>query len=164
MQRVTFAISLCLCVVPACQQPAMPMSQLQIREIQTRTYDIKDPKRALKAILNVLQDDGFIPRQADLELGFIHASKEVDVSNGSEVFWAKFWNGRNARWQRNSIVKCAANVTEIKDGMKLRLNFQVKVLNNKGEVLRVEAVHDPHFYQQFFQRVDKGVFYEKEGV
>lgn len=140
------------------------MSQLQIRQVQTRTYDVQDPKRALKAVLNVLQDDGFIPRQADLDLGFIYASKEVEVSSNGEAFWATFWNGREARWRKNSIVECAANVTEIKDGMKLRVNFQIKTLNNKGEVMHVEAVHDPHVYQQFFQRIDKGVFYEKEGL
>ena len=164
MKCLCIALPLFLSVLAGCQRPNVAMSQLQIRQVQTRTYDIQDPKRALKAVLNVLQDDGFIPRQANLELGFIHASKEVEVSRDGEAFWAKFWSGRDARWRKNSVVECAANVTEIKGGMRLRVNFQVKVMNNKGEVMQVEAVHDPLFYQQFFQRVGKGIFYEKEGV
>ncbi len=153
-----------LIACPSCQQPKIHKSQLETRQIQTREYEIKDPKRALKAVLNVLQDDDFIPRQADLELGYVYAVKETDMTNNGEIFWSKFWHGKNARWPQNSIIECAANVTEIRNGMRLRVNFQVKVMNNRGEVAKVESIGDPTFYQNFFQQVDKGVFYELEGV
>ncbi len=164
MRMLSIPIILCLLACPGCQRPQIAMSQLQIRQMQTRTYDIKDPKRAMKAVLNVLQDEAFIPRQADLNLGYIHAVKEVDVSKSGDIFWARFWSGRNARWRQNSTIECAANVTEISDGIRLRLNFQIKMMNNKGEVIKIEAVHDPLFYQRFFEKVDKGIFYEKEGI
>lgn len=151
-------------LLSGCNKPNIAMTQLQIRQMQTRTYPISDPKRALKAVLNVLQDEAYIPRQADLDLGFIHAVKEVDVTKGDQKFWAKFWHGRDARWRKNSILDCAANVTEVKEGMRLRVNFQVKILNNKGEVITVKAIEDPAFYQAFLQKVDKGVFLEKQGL
>ena len=140
------------------------MTQLQIRQMQTRSYAISDPKRALKAVLNVLQDEAYIPKQVDLDLGYIHAVKEVDVTKENEEFWAKFWHGRDARWPKNYVLDCAANVTEVKDGMRLRVNFQVKFVNNKGEVITVQAIEDPTFYQSFLQKVDKGVFLEKQGL
>jgi hypothetical protein len=148
----------------ACHSSKMPMSQLQIRQMQTRSYEIQDTKRAIKAVLNVLQDEAFIPRQASLELGFIHAVREVDVTRGNERFWAQFWDGKNARYRKNSIIDCAANVTEIANGIRLRVNFQVKILNNKGECLSVQAIEDPLYYQNFLQKVDKGIYYEKQGV
>jgi hypothetical protein len=40
----------------------------------------------------------------------------------------------------------------------------VKVLDNNGQVMAVDRVEDPRFYQDFFSRVDKGIFIEKEGV
>jgi hypothetical protein len=43
-------------------------TQLQIREIQTRTYDTHDTKAVLKTMLNVLQDDGFIVTEANTDL------------------------------------------------------------------------------------------------
>jgi len=153
-----------LAACAGCHGATMPMSQLQIREMQTRSYEIKDAKRAMKAVLNVLQDEAFIPRQASAELGFIHAVKEVDVTNGNEAFWAKFWEGRNARYRKNSVVECAANVTPIANGIRLRVNFQVKVLNNHGEVISVQAIQDPAIYQYFLQKVDKGIYYEKQGI
>ncbi len=160
--RVFACVGLVVCA--GCQSPNHRMSQLQIRQMQTRSYEIKDPKRAIKAVLNVLQDEAFIPRQASLELGFIHAVKEVDVTDGNEAFWAKFWEGKNARYRSNSIIDCAANVTEIANGVRLRVNFQVKILNNRGEVVSVKAIQDPAFYQYFLQKVDKGIYYEKQGV
>lgn len=153
-----------LLLASACQMSTVPMTQLQVRQMQTRTYDIQDTRRALKAVLNVLQDESYIPRQANLELGYIHAIKEVNVTQGNERFWAKFWHGRDARWRKNSIINCAVNVTEVADGMRLRLTFQVKILNNKGEVVEVQTILDPYFYQQFLQKVDKGIFYEKQGL
>lgn len=160
---LTWGMMSCL-LLSSCQQPNIKMTQLQVRQMQTRTYDVKDPRRALKAVLNVLQDEAFIPKQASLDLGYIHATKEVDVTDGNEAFWAKFWKGKNARWRKNAVVDCVVNVTEIADGMRLRVNFQVKMLNNRGEVEKVQAILDPYVYQQFLQKVDKGVFYENQGL
>ena len=162
MRTITLLGCIWLLSCSACSKPRVVMTQLQVRQMQTRQYDIRDPKRALKAVLNVLQDEAYIPRQANLELGYVHAVKEVDVTEGE--FWAKFWQGKNARWHKNLIIDCAANVTEIHDGMRLRVNFQVKLMNNRGEVISVHAIEDPLFYQAFLQKVDKGVFYEKQGV
>lgn len=148
-----------------CHGAKIPMTQLQIRQIQTRNYEIKKPKRAVKAILNVLQDEGFIPKQANSDVGFVYAVKEIDIEDERTRFWAIFWHGRrNATWNKNSVIECAANVTELSHGMRVRLSFQVKVFDNQGNVQAVETIQDPLFYQDFFSRVDKGVFLEKEGV
>jgi len=162
-KRVTI-LGIALMLLTSCAQQKVVMTQLQIRQMQTRSYNIRNPKRALKSVLNVLQDESYIPQQANLELGYIHAIKEIDITKGNEVFWASFWQGRNARWQKNTILDCAVNVTEIKGGMRLRVNFQVKMLNNRGEVMTVQAIEDPLFYQRFLQKVDKGVFLENQGL
>jgi hypothetical protein len=39
-------------------------TQLQIRQIQTRTYELSESELVMKAMLNVLQDDGFIIKTA----------------------------------------------------------------------------------------------------
>lgn len=164
MKRTATMTCVAAMLLTACNQPHVAITQLQVRQMQTRTYAIRDAKRALKAVLNVLQDESFIPRQVDLDLGYIYAVKEVDVSKDNEEFWARFWHGRDARWRSNSILDCAANVTEIKDGMRLRVNFQVKIMNNRGEVMTVQAIENPAFYQQFLRKVDKGVFLENQGL
>jgi hypothetical protein len=64
-----------------------PKSQLQIRELQTRSYDTRNTKMVMKTMLNVLQDDGFIVKEANTELGLLTATKEIDVQTKGAVFW-----------------------------------------------------------------------------
>ena len=132
--------------------------------MQTRQYDIDDTKRAVKSVLNVLQDEGFIVKQAELELGFLYATKELDVEDKGDKAWAKFWHGSDAVWEKNSIIDCSANVTKYGNGMRMRVNFQRKVLDNQGRVTSITYIEDPLFYQQFFSKVDKGIFFEKEQI
>jgi hypothetical protein len=44
----------------------------------------------------------------------------------------------------------------------VRASFQRKVLDNRGGVLQVEPIDDPKFYQDFFSRMDKSVYLQKE--
>ncbi|MFQ5517404.1 MAG: hypothetical protein ACE5E8_07500, partial [Acidimicrobiia bacterium] len=133
--------------------------------MQTRSYDIKEPKRALKAVLDVLQDEGFIPKEVNTDMGYVYAAKEVDLENAKERFWATFLHGRrDARWRKNSVIECAANVTKRHGDVRVRISFQVKVFDNNGHVLSVGRVDAPRFYQDFFTSVGKGIFIEKEGV
>lgn len=148
-----------------CATTEIPMTQLQVRQMQTREYDIRDSDRAVKAILDVLQDEGFIPREVNARVGYIYAVKEVDIEDPSEKFWANFWhNRRDAQWRKDSVIECAANVTQRTPGIRVRLTFQVKIMDNHGQVQSVETIHEPGVYQDFFSRVDKGIFLEKSGV
>src|SRR5210317_827536 len=70
-------------------------TQLQIRQIQTRTYEIAESELVMKAMLNVLQDDGFIVKTAVPELGLLTATKEIDIEKESESIPAFFFGGAN---------------------------------------------------------------------
>jgi hypothetical protein len=156
-------------------------SQLQIREFQTRSYDTKDTLMVLKALLNVLQDEKFIVQNADKDLGLLSASKEVDVHSDTQVassvltrimlgfcmggaFGAVKGATRDARWKKNSVIECSGNVSEFGEETRVRINFQMKTLNNKNEVVDIKQIEDPKYYQDFFSKVDKGIFIEKEGI
>ena len=116
----------------------------------------------MKAMLNVLQDDNFIVKQVNPEMGFFNATKEFSVEDAGEKFWNTFWSGKNATYKKNSIIECTTNISEFGNEMKVRANFQVKVLDNKGGIVLVKVIDDPIYYQNFFAKVDKGIFIEKE--
>lgn len=154
-----------------------PKTQLQTREFQTREYDTNDTKLIMKAVLNVLQDDGFIVKNAVVDLGLLAASKEIDLqkSGSSDDFWSSFFEimskpstrkGHQVEQTYNKvkIVEVSVNVTEIGTRSKVRANFQAKILDNKGNIVQVSDVDDPKFYQDFFAKVDKGVFIQKQGL
>ena len=141
-----------------------PKTQLQIREIQTRNYPTNKTKMVLKAIVNVLQDDGFIIRNAESELGVVNATKDTDIEDRTESFAATVFNGANASWSKSTTIECSANVSEFGKETRVRLNFQKKVLDNFGRIITVETIDDLGFYRDFFSRVDKGIFLEKEKI
>ncbi|MFC1678018.1 hypothetical protein ACFL3G_13285 [Planctomycetota bacterium] len=139
-------------------------TQLEIRQMQTREFEAKNTKETLKAMLNVLQDDNFIIEQVNADMGFFNARKTLDTEDTLAKVWGTFWWGPNAQWIENSVVDCTANVTEHGEKVRVRANFQIKQMNNKGGVEKVNTIDDPKFYQEFFSKVDKGIFLEKEKI
>jgi hypothetical protein len=62
------------------------------------------------------------------------------------------------------VIDCTANVSQFGEKIRVRSNFQLKQMNNKGGVEKVQTMDDPKFYQEFFTKVDKGIFIEKENI
>ena len=61
MKKSLFCIFIITLFFVGCSTAPEPQkTQLQIIEFQTRTFQVKDQKLVLKAMLNVLQDDGYI--------------------------------------------------------------------------------------------------------
>ena len=164
---ITLVISICLVVfLCGCATNKMtpPTTQLQIREFQTRSYETKDVKMVMKAALNVLQDDGYIVKNAEAELGLITATKEVDVQNTGEAVLMVLLAGVNARYSKNEIIECSCNISEFGEQTRVRVNFQMKRVNNKGEVEAVKQIDDATYYQTFFSKMDKSIFIQKENL
>jgi len=59
--------------------PVVNVSALDIRALQTRVFDTSDDKKVVKAVINTLQDNGFIIQSVEPELGHIRAKKEVKL-------------------------------------------------------------------------------------
>jgi hypothetical protein len=160
-------VSILLCMITfgcATTDVNTQKSQLQIREFQTRAYDTNDTKMVMKAMLNVLQDDGFIVKNAVVDMGLLSAEKSVDVQNNGEAFLVQFFGGQNAVYKKASIIECSANVSEYGKECRVRVNFQVKIMDNKGGIMKIEQINDEKYYQDFFAKVDKGIFIQKEKI
>jgi hypothetical protein len=147
-------------------------TQLETREFQTRVFDTDDTKLVMKAMLNVLQDEGFVVKNAVTDLGLLSATKEIDLTRnrGSNDFWSEFFESMSKRndnqniYKKFKIVEASVNVSEFGKQSKVRANFQAKVLDNAGNTVEVYQVDDPKYYQDFFSKVDKGIFIQKQGL
>ena len=146
------------------QKVELPKTQLQMREFQTRSYTSKDVKMVMKAVLNALQDEGYIIKSADKDLGFISASKDVDIEDKTQAFIARLFAGGEAPYQKNAILDVSANVSEFGTETKVRVVFQTKTVDNFGSPLTAAQVDDTKFYQDFFTKVDKSLYFEKERI
>ena len=138
------------------------MTQLQIRQLQTRTLHTDDTKVAMKSILNTFQDEGFVLKNVDSNLGVLVATKEASVEKASSKFWSIFLWGSDARWDKNTVIEASATLTPVGDEHHLRVNFQRKTLNNVGVPASIENVLNEHFYQDFFAKVEKALFIQQE--
>ncbi|MBM4179065.1 MAG: hypothetical protein FJ211_07010 [Ignavibacteria bacterium] len=161
------------------EQVRTPQTQLQTREYQTREFDTNDVKLVMKAMLNVLQDDGFVVKNAVMDLGLLTATKEIQLSDKSAstrywtdaldvVFDTRGSSSRNrttqdTRYNKFKQVEVSVNVSELGRRCKVRANFQAKILDNTGNPVEVSAVSDPKYYQDFFSKVDKGIFLQRQG-
>jgi hypothetical protein len=159
-----------------------PKTQLQIREFQTREFDTNDVKLVMKAVINVLQDEGFVVKNAVMDLGLITASKELQLSGASSSssstdYWsdvfAKMFGGSSKnsrssneqpRFNKFKVVEASVNVSEMGSRCRIRANFLAKVLDNQGDPSEVYTIDDAKFYQDFFSKVDKGVFLQRQGL
>lgn len=147
-------------------------TQLETREFQTRVFETDDTKLVMKAMLNVLQDEGFVVKNAVTDLGLLSATKEIDLTRNrnSNDFWSEFFesmsknNDKNNLYKKFKIVEASINVSEFGKQSKVRANFQAKVLDNTGNTVEVYQVDDPKYYQDFFSKVDKAIFIQKQGL
>lgn len=140
-------------------------SQLEIRQMQQQSFETTDTKQVFMAVMNTLQDDGFIVRQAQLDVGLLNAAKSIDVADVSQVFSSTLvasLTGARASYANNAVVEVSVNVSPYKDTTRVRANFENKVFDNTGAVWSSEVVAEENFYQEFFSKVSKAIFIERE--
>ncbi len=132
--------------------------------MQTREFDTSNFKLAMKSVLNVLQDENFIVKNVAMDLGFLTATKEKDIEDSNAQFWGKFQRDDSVRWPKNEITEATVNVSEFGSKIRIRVNFQNKIMDNKGAVVSVHQVTDATYYQDFFAKIDKGIFIQNQDL
>ena len=153
-----------IAIVACVPTPQNTQTQLQVRQFQTRSYSTGDMAMVMRAVLNVLQDDGYIITTANSDLGVLAATREIDIESTGEAILASAFMGAQARWKKNMTMEVTANVSPYGNECRVRANFQTKTHDNRGAVMEVKQIGDEQFYTEFFSRVDKGIFIEDEGL
>lgn len=183
---LTIAFSGCVMVEQNRTSPSPPQqTQLQKRQYQQREFDSSDVKSVMKAVLSVLQDDGFIVKNAVVDLGFLSAIKETQISGSSssrpssassDDFWESIFramgrggsrdksrtNTEPQRYEKFKNVEATIYVEEFGKKIRIRASFTGKILDDRGDPLQVYEVDDMKFYQEFFLKIDKGLFIQKQ--
>ncbi len=109
-------------------------AQMKLRSFQTRAFDVKDRKVAMRSVIAVLQDLGFIIERANEPLGLVTAARFAEPN---------FYD----------VVGVTVTVRpEAQDRMMIRANA---VYNNK-------PIEDPKVYQNFFATLERSLFIAKE--
>jgi len=109
-------------------------SQMKIRSVQTRTFDVKDRQVAMRAVIAALQDLGFIIERANDALGLVSAARFAEPNY-------------------YDVLGVTVTVRPQADGrMMIRANA---IYNNK-------PIEDPKVYQNFFATLERSLFIAKD--
>jgi hypothetical protein len=79
MKKIFASLLILFLCTPAHAKEAV--SQLELREVQTRVFETPDTNTVFKAAINTLQDNGFIIQNIEEEIGYIWAKKELKAKH-----------------------------------------------------------------------------------
>lgn len=149
----------------------LPESSLEIRSMQTRTFEAPDESVIIAASVGALQDMEYNLDEVERPLGVLTASKVVDADSTAEKIG--FWVG---------VLLCGAGGTvcgdpsTLQDEQKIvvtlvvlpslankneftaRVTLQRIVFDKQGRVLLMEALGDAETYQDIFERLSQAIF------
>lgn len=152
MKKNLFVILLLSLVITGCQTaPVSTKTPLELQAIQSKEFETSK-KVAFAATLSVLQDLGYISDSASIETGLITAKSPMQ--NKFVPFVGKVM----------STIKVNAFVEEITAGRtKVRVNFLDSryVQNSYGRQEEERPIETPDKYQDFFSKVQQGIFVRK---
>lgn len=164
------------CISAQNSPDAAALPPTELRAIQTRTYNLEMQPTMMKVVLDVLQDDGFIVDYAHTEMGILHATKTI-TGTGDLLFnvTGDFFPGAAGNRGNGATAKieATANVTQLQNGVKVRLGLQreTRVLTgfygyNSTPLINTQAgpIVDAKVYQEFFAKLDRGLFLHNQGL
>ena len=171
MKKILAVLLILCCALPATakkrqnEEIITPLSQLEKRQFQTKTYPAADNLLAMKAILNVLQDEGFIVYNVNSLLGYIYGVKDFDTSDPN-VDISKEFGLTKSRLNYNGVkvatLEVSVNVTEYGQQARIRANFKRKLFNEYGNAQMIDDIDEAEFYSDFYQKVDAAIKLQKE--
>ena len=128
----------------------------------------------LKAVLNVLQDEGFVIREANAELGVVAAVKEWRSRQANQGLRIAKWIAAPMTYGATLLipsgkteftaVEANVNVTQEAARTRVRISLVSRVTDKQGRVQGVTPVEDGLVYQGLLARLDKALYLQREGL
>lgn len=145
----------------------MNPQSLEMRQLQTRSFDTINENNILTACAGLLQDLGFSIDSSETKLGLITGSKDRDAKEGGQIATAVFVSalfGTSTVYDTNQNIR--ASIVTHRNGNKIivRVTFQRTVWNNYGNISKLEILDDPEMYSGFFDSLSKSVFLEAHAI
>lgn len=149
----------------------LPESTVEIRNIQSRSYDVPSEATILAASVAVLQDMEYNLDSIEKPLGVLSASKVSDADSTSEktqlflldLLCAAGGTQCNAMANASDKQKIAVTLVVLpslaKQGSFIaRITIQRVVFNKQQQVTLTEAVVDAETYQKIFDKLSQSIF------
>lgn len=140
---------------------------MELRQLQTRSFDTSNEKKLLTAGASVLQDLGYSIDESETALGVIVGSKDRDATEAGQVAAAVLvaaLGGGAMAIDKNQKIRASLITNKTKKGTNLRVTFQRIVWNSYGQVSKTQSIEQPEIYQEFFEKLSKAVFLDAHEI
>lgn len=145
---IIFCFCLTVCTPAFAKAKKAPASSLEIRQMQTRIYEVKSKKQLMEAIVNVLQDRDYLINESNYNLGVVSGYKECKENH----IYVRY---------ETSVQINEANTKSY----KVRTNFIKKNIDPMGNPSTPIDIKNPEeVYREFFSQLDKSLFIESQGI
>lgn len=171
MKKIFIILLILSCAVPVFAKKRVeetvitPLTQLEKRQFQTRSYKNEDKIVVMKALLNTLQDNGFVVYNANSLLGFVYGVKDFDTTDPN-IDISKEFGFTKSRLNYNGVkvatLEANANITEYSDNVRIRINFKRKLLNEYGNAQFIDDVEEESFYEDFYEKMNNSMKLQKQ--
>ena len=101
--------------------------------------------------MTVLQDQGYVIKNTDMESGLIVADVDRETSSGSQFMQALFSGSIS---DKNTVIEVSATLNKLNDtNQELRLNIQETNYTSSGKVNDINHIYDEKVYQDLFNQI-----------
>lgn len=158
----------CLTLFACASAPLSPpsnLSQLQIRQLQSREYSHTKLQSVIRSVISALQDEGFIIASANENLGLVTAAMEKYEEDSRTKNYVNFMYGPGiGTYQTTKHFEASVSVAEHNKVTRVRINIVVKAINNAGGIIWSQPVYDQATYQNIFSKIDKSLYLYKQNL
>lgn len=126
------------------------LSPMQLRQLTTRviesTYD-----HVFRATMTVLQDNGYVIKNTDMNSGLIVAHIDRETSGGSQFMQSLFLGKVK---DKNTIIEFSATVNKLNEqSQELRISLQETNYTESGGKNEINQITDDKTYQKLFNDI-----------
>lgn len=126
------------------------LSPMQIRQITTKTIE-SDYETVFRSTMTILQDQGYVIKNTDMNSGLIVANVDRESSFGSQFLQA-FFVGQI--YDKNTVIEVSATINKINDKTQdLRINIQETNYGSRGEKQKINQIYDNKIYANIFNQI-----------
>lgn len=169
----TFIVLLLVGCAPTMPKDALrlPESTLELRSIQTRSFEEKSETAILTATVAAMQDMEYNIDTIQIDLGVITASKTSDASSNSAIAGYKMLDllcaaggahcdasGKIPDKFRTTITMVVLPSLARPGEFTARITLHYATINNRGQVIGQKSIVEEETYQQVFEILSKAIF------
>lgn len=153
--KTTVSIVFCLFFGTAGCATTPTLSPMQVRAITTRTVE-GSYENIFRSTLTILQDNGYIIKNTDMQTGLIVANVDRDAMAGKPLWirvLASSGDDKSSQLQ-STVVEVSVTVNKISDtASELRMNIQETDYSRIGGKMDVRQIREPAVYNSLFNDI-----------